>query len=117
MCRLTFVFPANLDSSDPPEVVTGMLSWAVDQQIFLLIHQILTAKLSDLEIGCQLDSVSGAGLLAITAENATREVNAEEFGITPVILILGCLKGDATDGASDRTEIAGYAAFSSIGIA
>lgn len=70
MCGFALVLAADLGSCDPPEVVTRILAGAVDQQIFFLVNKIPAVELSYFEIGRQLDGVSGAGLFAITTEDA-----------------------------------------------
>jgi hypothetical protein len=64
-----------------------------------------------------LDGVSRAGLFAITAEDATREVDAEEVGITPPAFVFGRLERDTINRTGDCTEVARDAALASIGIA
>jgi hypothetical protein len=117
MCRLAFVFPPDFDSCDPPEVVAGILAGTVYQQILFLINQVLAVEFPHLEIRSELNGVSRTGLLAKTAINATREVNAEKLRITAAAFIFGGLKRDAIDRTGYRTEVAGYAALASIGVA
>jgi hypothetical protein len=117
MCRLALVLAADLDSRDSPEVVAGILALAVDQQILFFINQVLPLKLPHLEIGCELNSVSRAGLFAITTEDATREVDAEKLRVAPAVLILGRLKRDAIDGTCHRTKVTGHAPLASVRVA
>jgi hypothetical protein len=117
MCGLAFVFSPDLDSRDPPEVVTGILTGAVDQQIFFFIDQVFPVKLSYLEVGSKLNGVGRAGLFAIATKNATREVNAEKLWITSTVFILSRLKCDAIDRTRDRTQVASYTSFAAVRIA
>src|SRR5260370_16071107 len=116
MCRLALIFAAHLDSCNPPEVVARILAGPVDHQVLLFIHQVLPVKLSNLEVRRKLDGVSRAGLCAKTAEDGTREVDAEEFRVAPPVFVLSCLERDAIDGTRDRAEVAGHATLASIGI-
>src|SRR5258705_366028 len=115
--RFALILPADLNSCHSPVVVPGMFPGAIDQQILLFIYQVVSMKLSHLEIRSKLDSVGGAGLFAQTAEDATREIDSEEFRKTPPRFILSRLQRDAGDRTRDRTEIASHAALASIGIA
>src|SRR5262245_64796435 len=94
---LPLILTPDLDSRDPPEIITGILAGAVDQQIFLFIHKVFPVKFPHLEIGRKLDRVSRAGLFAETTENTAGEVDAKELRITPTVLVFGCLWEDASD--------------------
>src|SRR5262245_65692427 len=102
---LPLILTPDLDSCHAPEVVTGVLAGAVDQQIFFFIHKVFPVKFPHLEIGRKLDRVGRAGLFAETTENAAGEVDAKELRITPTMLVFGCLERyaiDRTDRKSTR---------------
>ncbi|CAM5241104.1 hypothetical protein SSTU70S_00356 [Stutzerimonas stutzeri] len=99
------------------EVVIRVLAGPGDQQVFLLVDQVLALVLAHLEIRSELDCGGRAGLLAQAAENAAREVDAEEFRIPAAILGLGLLQRDAAYRAGHRAEVAGHAALFAVGVA
>src|SRR5262249_23095527 len=55
--------------------------------------------------------------LAVAAEDAAREIDAEEIRETPPVLVLSCLKGNAIDWACHRAEVASDAALLAVRIA
>ncbi len=99
------------------EVVVRVLAGAAYQQIFLLVHQVLSAVLAHLEIRRQLDGGGGAGLFAQAAEDAAGEVDAKELRVPATIFPLGFLQRDAADRAGHRTQVAGHAALVAVRIA
>src|SRR5580658_8075539 len=110
MRSLAFVFSAHCYSRYPPIVVARILARTVDQQILLLIDQVVAVKLPHLEIGRQLNGISRARLFAITAKDATREVDPKELWIPPPRFVLGCLQRDAIHRAGYRAQVARHAA-------
>src|SRR5262249_56173600 len=88
---LPLILTPDLDSSHAPEVVTGVLAGAVDQQIFLFIHEVFPVEFPHLEIGRKLDRVGRAGFFAETTENTPAEVDAKDPRITPPLPISRCL--------------------------
>src|SRR5271154_3271752 len=116
MCRFTLILATDLNSCHAPVVITWIFTGTVNQQVRFLIYQVLPVKLAHLEIRCELNRVSRAGFLAITAENATGEVDAEELRKTPPGFVLGRLERDATDWTRDRAQVARDAALASVGI-
>src|SRR5215471_3670936 len=95
--RLPFVFAADGDTGDLPEVVVGILSGAVDHQIRLLVDEILSLVLTHLRIRSQLNGVSRTSLFAVTAKDAPRKVDTEELRISSSMLIFRRLKRDTGD--------------------
>src|SRR5262245_26750906 len=116
MRSLTLVLSANLDTSDVPEVIPGILARTIDEEVFLFIHQVLTMELGHLEIGRQLDRIRGAGFLTKPAENATREVDAEELGVASPVLIFGGLQGNTADRAGNGAQVARHASLAAVWI-
>src|SRR5208283_1195989 len=117
MCSLALVLSTDLYSGYAPEVVSGMLSWPVDQQVVLFVNQILAVKFAHLEIRRQLDGIRRAGFLAIAAKDATREIDTEELRIPAPFLVLRRLQRDAIDRADNRAQVARHTALSAVRIA
>src|SRR5690348_10095131 len=114
---LALVFPADLHPGHAPEVIARIFAGPVDQQILFLVDHVLSLVLAHLEVGSKLDSVSWAGVLAVSAEDATRKIDAKEFRVTAAGRVLRGLQRDAIDGTGNGTQITADAAFATIGIA
>src|SRR5208283_2361038 len=110
MCRLALILSADLDSSYAPEVIARILPRPIDQQILFFVNQVLPVKLSHLKVRRQLDGIGRAGLFAIAAKDAAREVDAEEIRIPSPVFVLGRLQRDTADRTGDGAEIARYTA-------
>jgi hypothetical protein len=117
MFSLALVLSPDCDACNTPEVVIGILSRSVDQQIFLLVNEILPFILAHLKIRRELDGVGRARLLAVAAEDTARKVDAKEVGVATPMLILGSLERDAINRARNGTEIARDTALAAIRIA
>src|SRR5579871_3238952 len=113
---LALVFAADVDPGHPPEVVVRVLAGTADQQVFLFVNHVLAVIFAHLSIGRELDGIGRACLFAITAENATRKIDAEKFRIAAPGIVLRGLQGDAIDGAGHRAQIAGHASLPAFGI-
>src|SRR5207302_10333158 len=99
-----------------PEVVIGIFSGTVNHQVRFLVYEIVSFVLAHLEIRRELYRVCGARFFAIATKDTAGKIDAEELGISSAMLVLRCLERDAIHRASHGAEIAGYAAFSTIGI-
>ena len=115
--RFSLILSADLHAGHAPIVVAGIFARPIDQQVLLFVHQVLAMILAHLEIRRQLDRIGGARFLAEAAENAAREIDAEELRITPAVLVFRRLKRDAVHRAGDRAQIARDAALAAIRIA
>ncbi len=101
----------------PVKIVFGILSAAVDQQVFLLVYQIHDVPFADLVIRSHLDRHGRTSLCTESAEDAAGKINAEPGCIAPAVLPLGSLHGDAVHRAGGGAQIAGNAALSPVRIA
>ena len=63
-----------------------------------------------------MNGVGGAGFLAVAAENTTGKVDAKELRVTPPVLILRRLEGDAANRARDGAKVTANAALATIRI-
>src|SRR5690606_35854686 len=108
--RLALVLAPDRKPRDAVEAVVGILAGAADQEVLLFVHHVAAVVLAHLEIGRELDRVRGTRLLAESAVDAAREVDAEPRRVPAHGPVLGLLERDAVDGTGDRAEIAGDAA-------
>src|SRR5262245_17179475 len=65
----SFIFPPDCQPGYPVKVIPRIFPWAVDQQVFLLIDEVLPFVFTHLEIGGKLDRICGACLLAKAAKD------------------------------------------------
>src|ERR1700733_14477339 len=69
------------------EIIPVIFSLPVDEQVFLFINEVLTMILAHFKIGDELDSICRAGFFAVSAEDATGEIDAEGFRVPPAVLV------------------------------
>ena len=82
-------FHAHVYTSLLIKIISMIFSFTADEQVFLFINHILPVVIRHFKVGNQLDGVSWAGLLAQSAVNASREINAEKLRITSSVLAFG----------------------------
>src|SRR6185437_12103686 len=114
---LALLFAADPHARHAPEVVIRVFAGSADQQIFFFVNQVLPLVLAHFKVGCELDGVSRAGVLAVAAEDAAGKVDAEELRVAPAGGVLRGLQRDAIHRAGDSAQITGDAALASLGIA
>src|SRR5690348_7997415 len=115
--RLALILAADLHAGHTPEVVAGIFAGSIDKQILFFVDHILPLVLAHFEVGSKLDSVSWAGVLAISAEDAARKIDAEEFRIAAAGRVLRGLQRDAIDGTGNGAQITADATLAAVGIA
>ncbi len=111
-----FVFSTNGQSRHLVKVISRIFAWSAYQQIFFFVNQRLSFIFAHLEVRRKLNGISRTCLLAKTAENAPREVDAKEFRITPAMLIFCGLQRYAIHGTGRSAEVTGYAPLPAIRI-
>jgi hypothetical protein len=79
--------------------------------MFLFVNQILAIVFAHFSIRDQLNGVSRAGFFAKAAEDASRKIDPEKFGITPAVFVFGSLKRNAVHRAGSGAKITGHAPF------
>jgi hypothetical protein len=120
-CSLVFGLSLGLtaycNSRYAPEIVIGIFSRSVHQQVSLLVHEILPIVFTHFEIRGELNGVGRTRFLTETAEDTSREIDSEKIRKASPVLILSGLQRDAIYRADNCTKIASNAALTAIRIA
>ena len=84
--------------------------------MFFFIHHVAAIVFAHFHIGCELDRVGRAGLLAHATHNAARKVDAKKFRVPASVFLHPLLQGNAVYRTGYCTEVAGDAALLAIGV-